>query len=76
MTALASYACALAYSTGPLLQANDDTEEHLAYAQANAMLVRRAWCECATPAEEAYWRRADGRHGWMCCGCHGITQTG
>jgi hypothetical protein len=34
-----------------------------------------SWCECGGKDERYYWR-PDGSHGWLCTGCHGITQTG
>lgn len=71
---------------GPLYQASDDSENGLACAQINAQLLQRqtdgsgrlAWhsdstCSCT---DQVYWRSGNGGHGWMCPGCHGVTQLG
>lgn len=58
--------------------AGDDSNAGLAAAQANAEALRLdGWCHCALDgAEEVYWRRPDGSHGWMCARCRRITQAG
>jgi hypothetical protein len=61
--------------------ANDDTEEALLAAANNYRLVKDQWCKCAnqnTKAHQiAYYRSPiTGSHGWMCCACHCIVQTG
>lgn len=72
-----AHARALAQVLGPLSQAEDMTEHGLACAQVNAELLRAGWCDCkAGPTEEVYFRRASGGHGFMCCNCWRITQTG
>jgi hypothetical protein len=69
---------------GPLYQAGDHGENQLACAQVNASLLQRepsgrlAWhsdntCSCC---DSVYWRSASGGHGFMCPGCHGLTQIG
>jgi hypothetical protein len=38
--------------------------------------VLNAWCGCEAALDETYYRRANGRHGYYCRRCLGITQTG
>jgi hypothetical protein len=57
--------------------ANDDTPEALAAAAENFKLLRNGWCVHMTQADPAYYRNPQsGAHGWMCCKCLGIVQTG
>lgn len=67
---------------GPAAQASDLGDLRIAFARANAELLRRGWCTCKTPSGESqpcgeyFYQRPDGSHGWMCGFCHGVTQTG
>ena len=57
--------------------ANDDTEDHLKAAASNHQLVRNHWCKCLDQNDICYFRSPrTGYHGWMCCRCHGVVQTG
>lgn len=59
--------------------ANDDTPEALAAAAHNWTLLGPDWCRCAGDNFDnlAYYRDPkSGSHGWMCCRCLGIVQTG
>jgi len=61
--------------------ANDDSPEALAAAALNWQLLANDWCHCKnfspTDADIAYYRDPEsGCHGWMCCQCFGIVQTG
>ena len=58
--------------------ANDDTEAALAAAAHNYQLVKDRWCLCKkVRVDIAYYRSPKtGDHGWMCCVCRGIVQTG
>jgi hypothetical protein len=76
-------ATALARAFGPMLCASDDPADPAALlaAQANYRTLAPGWCRGhADPREdcrEAYFRdQASGFHGWMCCQCRKITQTG
>ena len=59
--------------------ASDDTPQALEAANHNYLLISRDrnWCFCQPEGEQVYYRSArTGSHGWMCCNCRGITQTG
>lgn len=60
--------------------ANDDTPEALRAAAHNYKLVRDEWCRCLENRQMtnvAYYRSpTTGDHGWLCCQCRGIVQTG
>lgn len=72
-----AHARALAQVLGPLSQAEDMTEHGLACAQVNAELLKRGdWCSCCQTPEQVYFRQANGFHGFMCCNCWRVTQTG
>ena len=63
----------------PYKKANDDTPEALDAAAKNYQLLIDQWCKCDAQNlhEIAYYRDPHtGSHGWMCCKCHGIVQTG
>jgi len=66
-------------ATGPASQASDVGTLRLAFAQANAELLGAGGCQCGgrvVGCQEVYFRRPNGSHGWMCCTCRKITQTG
>jgi len=61
--------------------AGDHTSEALSAAADNFALLIADWCECKPEPqpiiETAYYRDPEtGTHGWMCCKCNCITQTG
>jgi hypothetical protein len=60
--------------------AGDHSAEALELAAKNFVHVRNDWCECKAGGPEqqiAYYRsKASGAHGWACCKCLGIVQTG
>jgi hypothetical protein len=61
----------------PDQQANDDSAEALARAAANYQMVIGEWCRCEDKPGIAYYRSPHGgEHGWMCCRCLRIVQTG
>lgn len=62
--------------TGPASQASDVGTLRVAFARANAELLQSGWCNCQKGANEVFWQRDNGSHGWMCTLCYRITQTG
>jgi len=66
--------------------ANDDTPEALAAAANNWRVLVKAtvslhhadqWCGCRKQDDIAYYRDpVSGSHGWLCCQCLCIVQTG
>jgi len=72
-------AIAIAGYLGPLSMAGDDSACGLAAAHANDGIRKDAWCRCRPQTRKyaVYYRNiTTGAHGWMCCKCRGITQTG
>ena len=58
-------------------RAGDDSPEALKLAARNWNLLTGGWCYCTGENLEAYYRNPrTGKHGWLCCGCGGITQLG
>jgi len=67
----------------PDKSANDDTPAALKAAAHNYDLLKDEWCQCRgdeddpMPSDIAYYRSPIyGTHGWMCCKCLRIVQTG
>ncbi len=65
-----------AQTCGLLDSASDDHTLGLACAWVNYSRLQRHWCNCVHEHGEVYFDSLDGKHGWMCDNCHGITQTG
>ncbi len=60
----------------PTPLAGDTDAFTLALGFANSIFLTGRWCLCQAPTEVAYWAYPDGRHGWLCRRCKGITQLG
>lgn len=74
---LLARAVAVAQRDGPLIMADDVTDNGLASAYANNSIRLPGWCECKQAQEQAYYSNpANGSHGWLCCACRKTTQTG
>ena len=57
--------------------AGDHSEQVLIWAAYNDKLCTHQWCKCIDQSDSAYYRNAKtGNHGWACCHCHGVVQTG